>query len=203
MFVANFPEAVRDFLLWLGSHPAYVTTLHAREWEKGMRQFWKNQRLLTPRPGKRRFLWKSDTALMNVFCPCCALCWQITVQCAIQIVCLLRNRRQLRDAVEQNLLCHGVSGHVVHEPQPSACGCGMHFAFLSLCFPLASAPYTHTHTWTHTLTPEQLDCFLSAVGAAFGILYNGIYSRRWPQYDIISLWGEPCVYLRQLYGLLR
>lgn len=87
---------------------------------------------------------------MNVFCPCCALCWQITVQCAIQIVCLLRNQRQLRDAVEQNLLCHGVSGHVVHEPQPSACGCGMHFAFLSLCFPLASAPYTHTHMNAHT-----------------------------------------------------
>lgn len=41
MLVANFPEAVRDFLLGLGSHPAYITKLHAREWEKGMRQFWK------------------------------------------------------------------------------------------------------------------------------------------------------------------
>lgn len=149
MFVANFPEAVRDFLLGLGSHPAYVTTLHAREWEKGMRQFWKNQRLLTLRPGKRRFLWKSDTALMNVFCPCCALCWQITVQCAIQIVCLLRNRRQLRDAVEQNLLCHGVSGHVVHEPQPFCLWLWNAFCF---SFPLLSFGLrsTHTHTWTHT-----------------------------------------------------
>lgn len=163
---------------------------------KGHETVLKNQRLLT-RGLENGDLWKSDTALMNVVWPCCALCSQITVQCAIQIVNLLCNCRQLRNAVEQNSLCHSVSGHVVHEPQPSACGCGMHFAFLSLCFPLASSPHTHT------LTSEQLDCFFSAVGSAFGILYNGIYSRRWPQYDIISLWSEPCTYLRQVYGLLR
>ena len=134
---------------------------------KGHETVLKNQRLLT-RGLENRDLLKSDTALMNVFCPCCAFCWQITVQCAIQIACLLRNRRQLCGAVEQNSLCHGVSGHVVHEPQPSACGCGMHFAFRSLCFPLASAPHTHTHTNTHTHSRTAglffLSCWLGLLG---------------------------------------